>query len=105
MEYDSEASVNLEMDAAAIAADSGNLGQNIVYLTNSASGLRAQMAAVKSNTTNIKGIVCYEGFGYVFPDNAGHRARCWAQPLRAHPRSRGRFQEAGQNSFDSVFVR
>jgi len=71
VEYDSEASVNLETDAAAIAADSGKLGKHIVYLTNSASGLRAQMTAVKSNTTNIKGIVCYEGFGYVFPDNAG----------------------------------
>lgn len=71
VEYDSEASVNLETDAAAIAADSGKLGKDIIYLTNSASGLRAQMTAVKSNTTNIKGIVCYEGYGYVFPDNAG----------------------------------
>jgi hypothetical protein len=71
VEYDSEASVNLETDAAAIAADSGKLGTDIVYLGNSASGLRAQMTAVKSNTTNIKGIVCYEGYGYVFPDNAG----------------------------------
>jgi hypothetical protein len=71
VEYDSEASVNLETDAAAIAADSGKLGKDIVYLTNSASGLRAQMTAVKSNTTNIKAIVCYEGYGYVFPDDAG----------------------------------
>jgi hypothetical protein len=71
VEYDSEASVNLETDAAAIAADSGKLGDSIVYLGNSASGLRAQMTAVKSNTTNIKGIVAYEGYGYVFPDNAG----------------------------------
>ncbi|KAK4236291.1 hypothetical protein C8A03DRAFT_35825 [Achaetomium macrosporum] len=71
VEYDSEASVNLETDAAAIAADSGKLGKSIVYLTNSASGLRAQLTAVKSNTTNIKGIVCYESYGYVFPDNAG----------------------------------
>ncbi|KAH6621461.1 hypothetical protein B0J18DRAFT_432569 [Chaetomium sp. MPI-SDFR-AT-0129] len=70
-EFDSEASVELETDAAVVAADSGRLGEEIVYLTNSASGLRAQMTAVKSNTTNIKGIVCYESFGYVFPDTAG----------------------------------
>ncbi|GAB1313738.1 hypothetical protein MFIFM68171_03948 [Madurella fahalii] len=70
-EFDSEASVNLETDAAAIATDSGKLGKDIIYLTNSASGLRAQMTAVKSNTTNIKAIICYEGYGYVFPDNAG----------------------------------
>ncbi|KAK4109200.1 alpha/beta-hydrolase [Canariomyces notabilis] len=73
VEYDSEASVHLETNAAAIAADSGKLGKSIVYLGNSASGLRAQMTAVKSNSTNIKGIVCYEGYGYVFPDTAGIR--------------------------------
>ncbi|KAK3293546.1 uncharacterized protein B0H64DRAFT_216006 [Chaetomium fimeti] len=71
VEYDSEFSYNLETDAAAIAADSGKLGKDIVFLGNSASGLRAQLTAVKSNTTNIKGIVCYEGYGYIFPDNAG----------------------------------
>jgi hypothetical protein len=81
VEYDSEASVNLETDAAAIAADSGKLGKDIVYLTNSASGLRAQMTAVKSNTTNIKGIVCYEGYGYVFPDNAGVEPGAGANPF------------------------
>ncbi|KAL2166536.1 hypothetical protein VTG60DRAFT_2522 [Thermothelomyces hinnuleus] len=70
-EFDSEASVNLETDAAAIAADSGRLGDSIVYLGNSASGLRAQMTAVKSNTTNIRAIVCYESYGYVFPEGAG----------------------------------
>ena len=71
VEYDTVFNIHLETDAAAIAADSGKLGKNIVYLGNSASGLRAQVTAVKSNTTNIKGIVCYEGYGYVFPDNAG----------------------------------
>ncbi|KAL2149712.1 hypothetical protein VTH82DRAFT_8364 [Thermothelomyces myriococcoides] len=71
VEYDSEESVNLEAGAAAIAADSGRLGDSIVYLGNSASGLRAQMTAVKSNTTNIKGIVCYESYGYVFPEGHG----------------------------------
>jgi len=71
VEYDTIANVHLETDAAAIAADSGKLGKDIIYLGNSASGLRAQMTAVKSNSTNIKGIVCYEGYGYIFPDNAG----------------------------------
>ncbi|KAL2139159.1 hypothetical protein VTI28DRAFT_5700 [Corynascus sepedonium] len=70
-EFDSEASINLETDAAAIAADSGKLGTDIVYLGNSASGLRAQVTAIKSNTTNIKGIVCYESYGYVFPEGHG----------------------------------
>lgn len=71
VEYDTDASLQRETDAAAIAADSGKLGTDIVYLTNSASGLRAQLTAVKSNTTNIKGIVCYEGYGYIFPEDAG----------------------------------
>ena len=81
VEYDSEASVHLETDAAAIAADSGKLGQDIIYLTNSAAGLRAQVTAVKSNTTNIKGIVCYESFGYVFPDNAGIKRGFGSNPF------------------------
>lgn len=71
VEYDSPASVNLETDAAVIAADSGRLGHDIVYLTNSAGGLRAQVTAIKSNTTNIKGIVTYESVGFVYPDNVG----------------------------------
>ncbi|KAI1478956.1 hypothetical protein K445DRAFT_348261 [Daldinia sp. EC12] len=69
VEFDSNASVHLETQAAAVAADSGKLGDSIVYLTNSASGLRAQMTVVKSNTTNIKAIVAYESYGCVFPDN------------------------------------
>ncbi|OTB08345.1 hypothetical protein M426DRAFT_52081 [Hypoxylon sp. CI-4A] len=68
VEYDSNKSVHLETQAAAVAADSGRLGDSIVYLTNSASGLRAQMTVVKSNTTNIKAIVAYESYGCVFPD-------------------------------------
>lgn len=55
----------------AIAADSGKLGKDIVYLTNSAGGLRALLATTKANGTNIKGIVTYESIGYVFPDNVG----------------------------------
>lgn len=70
VEYDTNKNVHLETEAAAVAADSGKLGDSIVYLANSASGLRAQMTVVKSNTTNIKAIVAYEGYGCVFPDTA-----------------------------------
>ena len=70
VEYDTKANVELQSDAAAIAADSGKIGENIVYLTNSAGGLRAMMTTTKANGTNIKGIVTYESIGYVFPDNA-----------------------------------
>ncbi|KAI1098981.1 hypothetical protein F4804DRAFT_99843 [Jackrogersella minutella] len=70
VEFDTNKNIHLESQAAAVAADSGRLGDSIVYLTNSASGLRAQMTAVKSNTTNVKAIVAYEGYGYVFPDTA-----------------------------------
>ncbi|KAL2261428.1 hypothetical protein VTK26DRAFT_4195 [Humicola hyalothermophila] len=85
VEYDTLNNIHLETDAAAIAADSGKLGDNIVYLGNSASGLRVQLTAVKSNTTNIKGIVCYEGYGYVFPDNSD-------------------IQPGGPNSFGPIIV-
>lgn len=69
VEYDTKANVELHSDAAAIAADSGRIGKDIVYLTNSAGGLRAMATATKANDTNIKGIVTYESIGYVFPDN------------------------------------
>lgn len=69
VEYDTKANVALHADAAAIAADSGRVGDSIVYLTNSAGGLRAQLTATLSNTSHIKGIVTYESIGYVFPDN------------------------------------
>ncbi|KAI1370229.1 hypothetical protein F4677DRAFT_369891 [Hypoxylon crocopeplum] len=70
IEFDTNMNVHLETQAAAVAADSGKLGDSIVYLGNSASGLRAQMTVVKSNSTNIKAIVAYEGYGCVFPDIA-----------------------------------
>jgi hypothetical protein len=70
VEYDTKENVELQSNAAAIAADSGKIGENIVYLTNSAGGLRAMMTTTKANGTNIKGIVTYESIGYVFPDNA-----------------------------------
>lgn len=69
VEYDTKANVELQSDAAAVAADSGRVGKDIVYLTNSAGGLRAMMTTTKANGTNIKGIVTYESIGYVFPDN------------------------------------
>jgi hypothetical protein len=69
VEFDTTANVELQSDAAAIAADSGKIGTDIVYLTNSAGGLRAMMTTTKANGTNIKGIVTYESIGYVFPDN------------------------------------
>jgi len=69
VEYDTVPNVWLQANAAAVAADSYKVGDSIVYLTNSAAGLRAQLAAVLSNTTNTKAIVAYESYGYVFPDN------------------------------------
>lgn len=68
VEYDTKANVELHARAAAVAADSGRIGKDIVYLTNSAAGLRAQLTATLSNTTNIKAIVTYESIGYVYPD-------------------------------------
>ncbi len=41
VEFDSLRNIQLETDAAAVAADSGRQGNSIVYLTNSAGGLRA----------------------------------------------------------------
>lgn len=70
-EFDTADNVQLQSDAAAFAADSGKLGDGIIYLTNSAGGLRAQMATIKSKSRNIKGMVTYESMGYVFPDNLG----------------------------------
>ena len=70
VEYDTRENVELETDASAIAADSGKLGDKIVYLTNSASGLRALRTVTKSNTTNIKALVMYEIVGWIFPDTS-----------------------------------
>jgi hypothetical protein len=66
-EFDFLKNIHLETDAAAVAADSGKLGNGIVYLTNSAGGLRAQVTATKAKQGNIAGIVAYESMGYVFP--------------------------------------
>jgi hypothetical protein len=66
-ETDSWPNVDLQSSAAAVAADSGKLGNSIVYLTNSAGGYRAQLAVTKATKGNAAGIVAYESIGYVFP--------------------------------------
>ena len=67
-EFDTGANIELQTDAAAIAAESGRLGHQIVYLTNSAGGLRAMITQTKTQGDNIAGIVTYESIGYVFPE-------------------------------------
>ncbi|MEJ0100611.1 MAG: alpha/beta fold hydrolase [Pseudomonadota bacterium] len=66
-EFDLLRNIHLETDAAAVAADSGRLGHRIVYLTNSAGGLRAMVTTTKASGSNIAGMVTYESIGYVFP--------------------------------------
>jgi hypothetical protein len=66
-EFDLLSNIQLQTDAAAVAADSGRLGDSIVYLTNSAGGLRAMVTTSKTKNNNIAGIVTYESIGYVFP--------------------------------------
>ncbi len=67
LEFDLGSNIALQTDAAAVAADSGRLGNQIVYLTNSAGGLRAMVTTSKATKNNIAGIVAYESIGYVFP--------------------------------------
>ena len=50
-EFDTAENVQLQPDAA---ADSGKLGNSIVYLTNSAGRLRAMMMATKSKLNNCR---------------------------------------------------
>jgi hypothetical protein len=66
-EFDTLKNIRIETEAAAVAADSGRLGSSIVYLTNSAGGLRAMVTASRATQANIAGIVAYESIGYVFP--------------------------------------
>jgi hypothetical protein len=67
LEFDRGDNIALQTDAAAVAADSGRLGKQIVYLTNSAGGLRAAVTTSKATGKNIAGIVTYESIGYAFP--------------------------------------
>jgi hypothetical protein len=66
-EFDIGRNIDIETNASAVAADSGKLGHQIVYLTNSAGGLRAMVTTSKTTGNNIAGIVTYESIGYVFP--------------------------------------
>ncbi len=65
-EFDTVANAQLESDAAAELAN--RIGPTVA-LTSSAGGMRALLAALKSD--NIKGIVAYENVGYVFPQGEG----------------------------------
>jgi hypothetical protein len=67
-EFDTVANAQLQADAA---AELGKRIGPIVALTNSAGGLRALLAALKSD--DIKGIVAYENVGYIFPQGEGPR--------------------------------
>ncbi len=69
VESDTDANVRLQAQAASVAADSGRVGRDIVYLTNSAGGMRALLTATLANGTNIRGIVMYECMGSVFPND------------------------------------
>jgi hypothetical protein len=66
-EFDIGSNVQLQTDVAAVAADSGRLGNQIVYLTNSAGGMRAMLTTTKATKRNIAAISTYESIGYVFP--------------------------------------
>jgi hypothetical protein len=72
-EFDSNENVPLRARATSIAVDSGSLGESIVYVTNNAARLRAQMTIAKANGGGFKGIVAYESRGYVFAESTNIR--------------------------------
>lgn len=80
VEFDTGANIQLQTDVAAVAADSGKLGDSIVYLTNSAGGLRAMVTTTKAKKGNIAGIVTYESIGYVFPEGDPETPRACTDP-------------------------
>lgn len=65
-EFDTLANIHLQAEAAAALVE--RIGPTVA-LTNSAGGLRALLAAIRSD--QIKAIVAYENVGYVFPEGAG----------------------------------
>jgi len=67
LEFDRGDNIAVQTDTAAVAADSGRLGNQIVYLTNSAGGLRAMVTTSKTTKNNVAGIITYESIGYAFP--------------------------------------
>lgn len=68
-EFDIVRNAQLESDAAAKAID--RIGVSVL-VTNSAGGLRALLARIKSG--NVRGIVAYENPGYVLPDTMAPKA-------------------------------
>ncbi|VBB76842.1 Putative protein of unknown function [Podospora comata] len=75
VEFDDYEHILLHAEVAAKGAvhtEQGAERGGVVYLTNSAAGLRALLAATLSDETvgKIRGIVAYESAGYVFPE--GH---------------------------------
>ena len=65
-EFDTVENILLQSDAGAAMID--RIGPSVA-LTNSAGGLRALMAALKSD--NLRAVVAYENVGYVFPIGEG----------------------------------
>jgi hypothetical protein len=74
-EFDTVENVQLHSDVAALAVDSGKLGDSVVLITNSAAGVRGLLTAIKSTTKNIQAVVMYEIAGSVLPDSAGVQPR------------------------------
>jgi len=68
-EFDVAKNAHLEAEAAAKATD--RIGPT-VFVTNSAGGWRAMLAALKSD--NVKAIVAYETAAFVFPEGEGPQA-------------------------------
>lgn len=75
LEFDTAENVQLHSDVAAVAVDSGKLGDSVVLVTNSAGGIRGLLTAIKSTTQRVKAVVMYEIAGSVLPDAAGIPAR------------------------------
>ncbi|KAK4227420.1 alpha/beta-hydrolase [Podospora fimiseda] len=70
-EFDVFENVKLQSEVMAKAVDQGKLGEEIVWVTSSAGGFRAQLAGTlvsKDKIKRVKGLIAYESFGYVFPD-------------------------------------
>lgn len=89
VEYDTAASVRLHAEALAAAVDTGRISDSVVLLTNSAAGLRAQLAATLSKSGNIRAIVAYESVGYVFPEGASVPGRGGGRSGDGPPRGGG----------------
>jgi hypothetical protein len=104
-EFDTVVNVELHSYAATVVADSGKLGDSIVYLMNSV-GLRTLMTATKSNATNIAGIYTYESMGYVFTGgtNVTNSPGSFGPGFRTLLRLTRRVQETGADSSDSVHL-